>query len=139
MKQNNAFMYYYRCRSFPVWSRIVGSFSHLFLVLNSGTNILFYCCFNRQFRLSCMWFIYQFVNMNSRLFPGWRHEGLFGSALAKRILRPKAGKSHQCLNKAISSINQEVVASNETWPNLPLNEDHHNSSSPSLTKYTIND
>ena len=37
-------------RTFPVWCRILGSFSHLLLVLNSSSNILFYCCFNSQFR-----------------------------------------------------------------------------------------
>ncbi|TRY67132.1 hypothetical protein TCAL_11133 [Tigriopus californicus] len=38
-------------RSFPVWCRILTSFSHLFLVLNSSINILFYCMFNSQFRV----------------------------------------------------------------------------------------
>lgn len=37
-------------RTFPVWSRILNSFSHLLMVINSSMNILFYGLFNARFR-----------------------------------------------------------------------------------------
>ena len=33
-----------------MWSLILAAFSHLFMVVNSSMNILFYCVFNSQFR-----------------------------------------------------------------------------------------
>ncbi len=36
---------------FPVWSLVLGAFSHLLMVANSSMNILFYCVFNAQFRV----------------------------------------------------------------------------------------
>ena len=38
-------------RPFPVWSLVLGAFSHFLMVFNSSINILFYCVFNSQFRV----------------------------------------------------------------------------------------
>ena len=35
---------------FPLWCSIVNQFSTLFMVLNSSTNTIIYCCLNKKFR-----------------------------------------------------------------------------------------
>ena len=96
-------------RSFPVWSRVLNSFSHLLLVMNSSMNIIFYGVFNQQFRVTAKKLFIKNLDLCKRSTKtlGQRNNGALGQ-------RNNGARSNLNFQNNRSSIGGRNFAANKT-------------------------